>query len=134
MNFYIIKVIVVRTILAIRVLILRSFPVFRTAARGGTFGLPKSTQKPDGALPLYPGTPNQKRRPSTARSLNIDRVAGLGAKRHQAGAAALPSVWKQGSNTPLSLAGDGGFCAFGRKTGAVRGKRGVIRYTRIPEP
>ena len=49
-----------RTILAIRVLILRSFPVFRTL-RGGTFGPPKSTQKPDGALPLYPGTPNQTR-------------------------------------------------------------------------
>ena len=28
-------------------------------------------------------------------SLNVDRVAGLGAKRHQAGAAALPAVWKE---------------------------------------
>ena len=60
MNFYIIKVIVVRTILAIRVLILRLILLRRTL-RGGTFGPPKSTQKPDGALPLYPGTPNQKR-------------------------------------------------------------------------
>jgi len=51
---------VLRTIIAIRVLILRSFPVFRTL-RGGTFGPPKSTQKPDGALPLYPGTPNRAR-------------------------------------------------------------------------
>ena len=62
---------VLRTIIAIRVLILRLVLLRRTAARGGTFGPPKSTQKPDGALPLYPGTPNQTRRPSTARSLNV---------------------------------------------------------------
>ena len=46
--------------LAIRILVLRLNNGFRTL-RGGTFGPPKSTQKPDGALPLYPGAPNQKR-------------------------------------------------------------------------
>jgi len=55
---------------------LRTMQFFRTAARGGTFGPPKSTQKPDGALPLYPGTPNHARRPSTARSLNIEACHG----------------------------------------------------------
>jgi len=65
-------------------------------------------------------------------SLNIDRVAGLGAKRHQAGAAALPSVWKQGSNTPLSLAGDGG-----RELLCVRaqdGGREILRPRREASP
>ena len=43
-----------RTMLAIRILILRSFPVFRTL-RGGTFGPPKSTQKPArGPAPMCP--------------------------------------------------------------------------------
>ena len=57
MNFYIIKVIVVRTILAIRVLILRLMLLRRTL-RGGTFGPPKSAQKPArGPAPMCPRHP-----------------------------------------------------------------------------
>ena len=79
-----------RTTLAIRVLILRLVLLRRTAARGGTFGPPKSTQKPDGALPLCPRHPEPDAVTLDCSITERWSVAGLCAKRYQADAAAPP--------------------------------------------